>query len=73
MLTAVGVDPETTIYRDVRKLRWSRGLELADAIICDAHTATLPAFPRQAKAIVFPMLADSMRQELSQYPDAPPH
>jgi DNA-binding transcriptional regulator YhcF (GntR family) len=71
MLTAVGVDPETTIYRDVRKPRWSRGLEMANAIICDAHTAALPAFPRQAKAIVFPMLADSMREELRRYPDAP--
>jgi GntR family transcriptional regulator len=71
MLTAVGVDPETTIYRDVRKPRWIRGLEMADAIICDAHTAALPAFPRQAKAIVFPMLADSMREELRRYPEAP--
>ena len=44
---------------------------MANAIICDAHTATLPAFPTQAKAIVFPMLADSMREELSRYPDAP--
>ena len=71
MLTAVGVDPETTIYRDVRKPRWSRGLEMADAIICDAHTAALPAFPSQAKAIVFPMLADSMHEELRRYPDTP--
>ena len=43
---------------------------MTNAIICDAHTATLPAFPRQAKAIVFPMLADSMREELSRYPNA---
>jgi DNA-binding transcriptional regulator YhcF (GntR family) len=71
MLTAVGVDPETTIYRDARAPHWSRGLEMADAIICDAHTAALPVFPRQAKAIVFPMLADSMREELRRYPDAP--
>jgi hypothetical protein len=71
MLTAVGVDPETTIYRDVRKPGWSRGLEMANAIICDVHTAALPAFPRQPKAIVFPMLADSTREELRRYPDAP--
>jgi hypothetical protein len=44
---------------------------MADAIICDAHTAALPAFPSQPKAIVFPMLADSMREELRRYPDAP--
>jgi DNA-binding transcriptional regulator YhcF (GntR family) len=71
MLTALGLDPENAIYRDVRKPRWGRGLEMADAIICDAHTAALPAFPTQAKAIVFPMLADSMREELRCYPDAP--
>jgi len=70
MLTAVGVAPETTVYRDVRKPRWSRGLEMANAIICDAHTAALPAFPRKVKAIVFPMLADSMHEELRRYPDA---
>ena len=71
MLIAAGLDAETIIYRDVRKLRWSRGLEMANAIICDAHTAALPTFPKQAKPIVFPMLADSMRAELSRYPDTP--
>jgi GntR family transcriptional regulator len=71
MLIAAGLDPETIIYRDTRKPRWSRGLELANAIICDAHTAALPAFPNQAKAIVFTLLADSMRADLSRYPDTP--
>jgi len=71
MLIAAGLDPETIIYRDVRKPRWSRGLELSSAIICDAYTAALPAFPKQAKAIIFPLLADSMRAELSRYPDTP--
>jgi hypothetical protein len=71
MLTAGGLNPDTIIYRDVRKPRWSRGLEIANTIICDAHTANHPAFPRQAKAMVFPMLADSMGEELRRYPDAP--
>jgi GntR family transcriptional regulator len=71
MLIAAGLDPETIIYRDVRKPRWSRGLELANAIICDAQSAALPAFPKQVKAIVFPLLAESMRAELSRYPDTP--
>lgn len=71
MLIAAGLDPETIIFRDVRKPRWSRGLELASAIICDAQTAALPAFPKQAKAIVFTLLAESMRAELSRYPDTP--
>jgi DNA-binding transcriptional regulator YhcF (GntR family) len=71
MLIAAGLDPETIIYRDVRKPRWNRGLEQSSAIICDAHTVNLPAFPKQAKPIVFPMLADSMGAELSRYPDTP--
>ena len=71
MLIAAGLDSETIVYRDVRKPRWNRGLEMATAIICDAHTASLPTFPRQAQAIVFHLLADSMRAELSRYPDTP--
>ncbi len=71
MLIAAGLDSETIIYRDVRKPRWNRGLEQSGAIICDAHTATLPALPKQANAIVFHLLADSMRAELSRYPDTP--
>jgi DNA-binding transcriptional regulator YhcF (GntR family) len=69
MLIAAGLDPETIVYRDIRKPRWNRGLEMATAIICDAHTASLPAFPKQARAIVFHLLADAMRAELSRYPD----
>ena len=71
MLIAAGLNPDSIIYRDAGKPRWSRGLEQASAIICDAHTATLPAFPKQAKAIVFSMLADTMRAELRRYPDSP--
>jgi DNA-binding transcriptional regulator YhcF (GntR family) len=71
MLIAAGLDSETIIYRDVRKPRWNRGLEQSGAIICDAHTATLSAFPKQAKPIVFQLLADTMRVELSRYPDTP--
>jgi len=71
MLIAAGLDAETIIYRDVRKPRWNRGLEQCGAIICDAFTATLPAFRKQPKAIVFPLLADSMHAELSRYPDTP--
>ena len=71
MLIAAGLDSETIIYRDVRKPRWNRGLEQSGAILCDAHTATLPAFPKQAKPIVFQLLADTMRVELSRYPDTP--
>ncbi len=71
MLIAAGLDPETILFRDVRKPRWSRGLDQASAILCDAHTAALPAFPKQAKPVVYRLIADSMRDELSRYPDTP--
>ncbi len=71
MLIAAGLDSETIIYRDVRKPRWNRGLEQSGAIICDAHTATLPALPKQAKCIVFQLLADTMRVELSRLSNTP--
>lgn len=71
MLIAAGLDPETIIYRDVRKPRWSRGLELSTAIVCDAHTSALPTFPKHAKAIEFHLLADSMRFELTRHPGTP--
>jgi len=71
MLIAAGLDPETIIHRDVRKPRWNRGLEQTGAILCDAHTAILPAVPKQAKVIVFQLLADTMGTELSRYPDTP--
>jgi DNA-binding transcriptional regulator YhcF (GntR family) len=71
MLIAAGLDPDSIIYRDARKPRWNRGLDESSAIICDAHTDTLSAFPKRTKAIVFPLLADTMRAELSRYPDTP--
>jgi len=71
MLIAAGLNPDSVIYRDTRKPRWNRGLDQSSAIICDAHTASLSAFPKKAKAIVFPLLADTMSAELSRYPDNP--
>jgi hypothetical protein len=66
--------PESSRKADLQgviQARRSRGLEMANATICDAHTVALSAFPRQIKAIVFPMHADSMRDELRRYSDAP--
>ena len=43
-----------------------------NAVICDADTATLPTFPRAGQSLsYFTLLADSMRAELSRYPDTP--
>jgi DNA-binding transcriptional regulator YhcF (GntR family) len=71
MLVAAGLSPDTLILRDARQPRWSRGLDQAGAILCDAHTATLPNLPRKPRTIVFPLLADSARAELSRYSGPP--
>jgi GntR family transcriptional regulator len=64
MLIAAGMDPDTLLFRDARKPRWSRGLDQAAAILCDAFTATLTGLPSKPKRIVFSLLADSARTEL---------
>jgi GntR family transcriptional regulator len=71
MLIAAGLDPDTLIFRDARRPRWSRGLEQAAAILCDAYVAGLPALPKSPKKIVFPLLADGVREELGRFPDTP--
>ncbi len=71
MLIATGLDPDTMIFRDARKPRWNRGLEQAAAIVCDAATVKLASFPKKPRPIVFLLLADGMKAELSRYPDTP--
>ena len=67
MLVAAGLNSDMLIFRDVRKPRWTRGLEQTTAIICDAYTATVPAFPTKPSAMIFPLLADSAQVELNGY------
>ncbi len=67
MLIAAGLGAEALIVRDARRARWSRGLDQASAIICDAHTAGLAALPRGPRTIVFGLLADSAREELARF------
>ena len=71
MLIAAGFSPDTLIFRDARRPRWSRGLDQSAAIICDAFTATLPNLPSKPRTIIFPLLADSARAELSRYSNPP--
>jgi GntR family transcriptional regulator len=70
MLVAAGLDPETLILRDVRQPRWSRGLEQAAALLCDAHTAAMPGLPRTPQRVVFSLLADSAKESLRRYAEA---
>jgi DNA-binding transcriptional regulator YhcF (GntR family) len=64
MLVAAGLEPEELILRDTRQRGWSRGLEEAAAILCDAHPATLPGLPKNPRLVVFPLLADAARDAL---------
>jgi DNA-binding transcriptional regulator YhcF (GntR family) len=67
MLIAAGLQPEAIIFRDARQPRWHRGLDQATVILCDSYTVTLSAFPRQPHTIIFPLLADSAREDLNRY------
>lgn len=73
MLVAAGLTPDTLVLRDARQRRWSRGLDQTAAVICDAFTATSHKLPAGPRAIVFPLLADSARTELSRYSEPPHH
>ncbi len=67
MLIAAGLPSEALVFRDARKARWQRGLEQASAILCDAHTAETGKLPKGVHAIVFSVLADGARAELSRF------
>ena len=71
VLLAAGLDPDTLVFRDARQPRWSRGLNQATAILCDAFTATISALPAEPHIIVYPLLADSARDELMRYSEPP--
>jgi GntR family transcriptional regulator len=67
MLIAAGIPAETLVFRDARQPRWRHGLEQVTAVLCDAHTAALPAMPQKPHAIVFHLLADAGREELGRF------
>jgi DNA-binding transcriptional regulator YhcF (GntR family) len=71
MLAAAGVDPDLLVVRNPRRPRWQRGLDQTGAIICDAHTAAVRALPKGPRIFVFSLLADSAKDELSQFPGSP--
>jgi DNA-binding transcriptional regulator YhcF (GntR family) len=71
MLVAAGIPPEALILRDARKPRWRHGLDQATAILCDARTAADPNLPTRPHHIVFPLLADTAKEELSRFSQAP--
>jgi GntR family transcriptional regulator len=67
MLVAAGLSPDVLVLRDARRARWRHGLDEVTAVLCDTFTATLPTMPTKPHRIVFPLLAESARAELSGY------
>ena len=70
MLVAAGLSPDVLVLRDAREARWRHGLDQVTAVLCDAFTATLPTLPAKPHKIVFPLLAETARAELSGYATA---
>ena len=64
MLIAAGLNADALIFRDAGKPGWRKGLETTAAILCDAHTATLP-FPKGPAKIIFPLIAGEAHTELA--------
>lgn len=67
MLIAAGLAPESLIFRNAQEPRWRRGLEQATAILCDSYTVTVPNLPQKPFHIVYPLLADGVAAQLSEY------
>jgi len=67
MLVAAGLSPDVLVLRDARVKGWRHGLDQVTAILCDAFTATLPTLPAKPHTIVFPLLAETAREELGGY------
>lgn len=57
MLLAAGVPGDALLFCDTASAGWTRGLDAAEAILCDAYTATLRGLPPRARKHVFPLLA----------------
>lgn len=67
MLIAAGFQPDGMFFRDARKPHWQRGLEHAEAVICDCLTAD--ALPKALRVVSFPLLSELSLKELRQCED----
>jgi DNA-binding transcriptional regulator YhcF (GntR family) len=65
MLAAAGVPAEALIFCDARKPQWQRGVSDANAVLCDAYTASVSKLPKGPQTVVFPLLAANAREMLS--------
>ncbi|HEX7159513.1 MAG TPA: GntR family transcriptional regulator [Edaphobacter sp.] len=62
MLVAAGIDGDSLLLRDAREKEWLRGMEQAEAVVCDVITAK--ELPLKTRAIPFRLLAESSIAEL---------
>lgn len=62
MLLAAGFDDAAILLCDARKSTWRRGLDAANAVICDSASAK--RLPKGATVIVFPLLSEAAAEEL---------
>lgn len=65
MLIAAGLPAEALLFRDAREIDWRRGLSQASIILCDAATAKLPGLAGKKQIVVFPIVADSLKDEIA--------
>jgi len=70
MLIAAGIESDALLCRDARKPRWQRGLEGAAGILCDAFTARHAKLPAKVPVVVFPLLAETVTEELRRFAPA---
>jgi DNA-binding transcriptional regulator YhcF (GntR family) len=66
MLAAAGMPADSLLFRDASKPGWQRGIDQASAVLCDAHTATLPSLQKH-HLVIFPLLAEASRKTLATY------
>ena len=71
MLIAASVPADSLFFRDARRSHWRRGLEQASIVLCDGLTAKRKELRADSRVVTFPILADSARNELAPYADAP--
>jgi DNA-binding transcriptional regulator YhcF (GntR family) len=72
MLTAAGIPAEALLTCDATQPHWQRGLDQASVLLTDAHTAPRQSLPSKPRKIIFPLIADTTRDQLSHFAPLPP-
>jgi len=67
VLTAVGFDPDSLVFRDAGEPNWQRGLKETAAVVCDVLTAA--ELPKGCRALPFHFVSETALEELRHYED----